>query len=214
MGRLAAYLPMDRRHELAGGEAVPDRARGVALFADLAGFTQLTDRLATSLGPEQGAEELTRLLDAVLGGIVERVHRYHGSVVDFGGDGVVAWFAGDVRRAALTAALDMDDVVRAAAGAAAEGLRVKVALVHGNVRRFIVGDPQVQLMDVLAGPLMDELAAAERLARSGDVVVAERFLDGLGQDVRLGEPREDPRSSARVLPVLGIGDNGAGPAAA
>src|SRR5918999_45299 len=119
MGRLAAYLPMDRRHELAGGEAVPDRARGVALFADLAGFTQLTDRLATSLGPGRGAEELTRLLDAVLGGIVGRVHRYRGSVVDFGGDGVVAWFAGDVRAAALSAALGMDDVVRTAARAVA-----------------------------------------------------------------------------------------------
>src|SRR5918992_2304062 len=206
MGRLAAYLPMDRRHELAGGEAVPDRARGVALFADLAGFTQLTDRLATSLGPEQGAEELTRLLDAVLGGIVERVHQYHGSVVDFGGDAVVAWFGGDVRRAALTAALGMDDVVRAAAGGAAGGLRVKGAPVHGDVRRFLVGDPQVQLIDVLAGPLMDELAAAERLARSGEGVVPERFLEGWGHDVRLGESREDPRSSVRVVPVLGIGE--------
>ena len=38
----AAYLPMDRRHALADGRALPEHTHGAALFADISGFTPLT----------------------------------------------------------------------------------------------------------------------------------------------------------------------------
>ncbi len=37
--RLGAYLPIDRRHALATGRPLPDRAQGAVLMADIAGFT-------------------------------------------------------------------------------------------------------------------------------------------------------------------------------
>ena len=41
-----AYIPGDRRRALASAVAMPDRVRGAALFADISGFTPLTEALA------------------------------------------------------------------------------------------------------------------------------------------------------------------------
>lgn len=89
---IAAYVPTDRLHALAAGADLPDRSRGAALFADLAGFTRLTELLAHALGPERGAEELTQQLNRVYGVLLEAVERFGGSVVSFSGDAVTCWF--------------------------------------------------------------------------------------------------------------------------
>ena len=46
-----AYIPRDRRRALAAGVELPDRVHGAALFADISGFTALTEALAEELGP-------------------------------------------------------------------------------------------------------------------------------------------------------------------
>ena len=60
---LEALLPLDRRQALALGRDLPERAQGTVLLADVSGFTPLMEHLANTLGPQQGAEELTRLLN-------------------------------------------------------------------------------------------------------------------------------------------------------
>jgi adenylate cyclase len=45
---LSVYLPEDRRHALARGSDLPTQAEGSALFADIAGFTHLTEVLAAA----------------------------------------------------------------------------------------------------------------------------------------------------------------------
>ena len=79
-GLLQAYLPKDRRHALAGGRPLPDRTEGTALFADISGFTPLTEALVGALGPHRGAEELGHLLNTIYDGLVAPVHTYGGSV--------------------------------------------------------------------------------------------------------------------------------------
>ena len=51
-----AYVPQDQVRCLACGESLPDRTNGAALFADISGFTPLTDALAAALGPQRGVE--------------------------------------------------------------------------------------------------------------------------------------------------------------
>ena len=65
MEALGSYLATDRRRALANGKALPERDSGSALFADVSGFTALTEALAHSLGPRRGAEELSTHLNAV-----------------------------------------------------------------------------------------------------------------------------------------------------
>jgi class 3 adenylate cyclase len=59
---LHTYLPQDRLRALARGEALPDRTSGAALFADISGFTALTEALQRSLGARRGGEELNKYL--------------------------------------------------------------------------------------------------------------------------------------------------------
>ena len=65
---------MDRRRELAGKGTLPARSTGAALFADISGFTNLTEVLSRTLGAKRGAEELSRLLNQVFGPITNAIH--------------------------------------------------------------------------------------------------------------------------------------------
>ncbi len=60
MDDLSIYLPQDRRLALARGETLPERTSGAALFADISGFTPLTEEITRSLGTRRGVEELDR----------------------------------------------------------------------------------------------------------------------------------------------------------
>src|SRR5215212_5278895 len=91
MDLLAAYLPTDRLHALASGATLPSRARGTVLFADISGFTPLTEALVRTLGPRRGAEELARQLNEVYDALIVEVDRYGGSVIGFGGDAITCW---------------------------------------------------------------------------------------------------------------------------
>nr|MBA3533494.1 hypothetical protein [Ardenticatenales bacterium] len=62
---LHGYIPVDRRHALARGETLPEQSSGAVLFADISGFTPLTEAMAQELGARRGAEELPRQLNLV-----------------------------------------------------------------------------------------------------------------------------------------------------
>ena len=156
----AAYIPMDRRQALARGESLPDRARGAALSADISGFTPLTEALVLQLGPRRGAEELTRQLNRIYGALIAEVHRHRGCVVGFSGDAVACWFDADDGRRATACALAMQEAMRHFAQVEAPSgftlsLALKTAVVSGPVRRFLVGDPEIQILDVLAGATVE-----------------------------------------------------------
>ncbi|MEO7371068.1 MAG: AAA family ATPase, partial [Ilumatobacteraceae bacterium] len=193
--RSEAYLAGDRRRALSEGRELSDRVRGAALFADVSGFTPLTEALAKELGPQRGAEELTAQLNLVFEAVIDDVDLYGGEVIYFGGDAITCWFDGDdgLRGAACGLAIQqtMSSVgtIRTPAGTEVV-LAIKVAVAVGEARRFVVGDPTIQLIDVLAGRLIDELADAEHLAEKGDVVLAKSALDSIGDRAIVGELRE------------------------
>ena len=81
MSGLSVYLPQDRLRALARGETLPDRTSGSALFADISGFTPLTEGLRESLGSRHGAEELTKHLNAVYTALITQIEKYGGSVI-------------------------------------------------------------------------------------------------------------------------------------
>ncbi|MFO7545909.1 MAG: AAA family ATPase [Trueperaceae bacterium] len=190
--RLEAFLPQDRRRALASAADLPDRTEGAAMFVDLAGFTALTERLATSFGPLQGAEELSRLLASVYEVLIGEVEAFGGSVIGFSGDAITCWFDGDDGTAAVGAAHALQHAMNARQddrlpdGTTAR-LGAKVAVAVGPVRRFVVGDPDIQRIDVIAGSTLESLAAAERMARTGEIVVA---MDGSSPEFPIDEVRE------------------------
>ena len=62
---LHAYLAHDRRQALARDEPLPERCSGAALFADITGFTALTEALAQGQGSRRGVDDLVRRINAV-----------------------------------------------------------------------------------------------------------------------------------------------------
>ncbi|HMA38346.1 MAG TPA: adenylate/guanylate cyclase domain-containing protein, partial [Chloroflexia bacterium] len=153
---LLSYLPMDRRQALVAGTVLPDRTQGAALFADLTGFTPLTEALATALGPHRGAEELTHHLEQMYTALITAVHDYHGSVIGFSGDALTCWFDGDPGTRATRAACAMQTALATLPGVVLPDspsyrLTLKVAVATGPARRFLVGDPALQVLEVLAG---------------------------------------------------------------
>src|SRR5262245_42170367 len=92
MESLDAYIPTDRRHALAGGVDLAEQTTGAALFADISGFTPLTEALVGALGAQRGAEELTTLLNRIYDALVAEVDDQRGSVIAFSGDAITCWF--------------------------------------------------------------------------------------------------------------------------
>jgi class 3 adenylate cyclase/tetratricopeptide (TPR) repeat protein len=197
----AAYLPVDRLYALATGTALRDRAQGAALFADVSGFTALTATLARDLGPRRGSEEITRLLNSVFDAITDEIHRYGGSVISFGGDAITCWFDGDSGLRAAAAALA---VQQAMAPFASLHLAIKVSVVAGPVRRLVVGDPQQQLIDVLAGATLDRLSWVEKRATAGKVVLDEATANALGGGLAISAWRTDAVTGERFAVVTGV----------
>ena len=196
METLDVYIPIDRRQAMAQGEDLPDRARGAALFADVSGFTPLTEALVQELGPRRGADELTRQLNRVFDALIGDVHRYGGSVLAFAGDAITCWFAGDSGLQATACALAMQGAMGPFASVQTPSgnvvsLAMKVAVAAGPVRRFQIGDPTIQYIDVLAGATLDRMVAEEHLAERGEVVGGPEALAAIGDQVDIDEWRTE-----------------------
>ncbi len=213
-----SYIPRDRRHALASGKELPDRTSGAALFADISGFTPLTEALTRRLGPRYGAEELTRHLNRVYDALIDEVDHYGGSVISFSGDAITCWFddsapadaaspEGSVRAAAC--ALAMQTTMQSLAVISLPGgetvrLAMKVAIASGPVRRFLVGDAAIQLIDTLAGDTLARMAVAEHYASQGEVVVDETTAVQLADALQVVDWRADAETGNRFALIGGL----------
>ncbi len=209
METLGVYLPIDRWQALAQGRRLPDRAQGAALFADVSGFTRLTEALVNDLGAQRGAEELTRTLNLVYDALIAELHRFGGSVISFSGDAITCWFDADTGLRAVTCAVAMQAAMTAfgaipTPSGKTVALAMKVAVAAGPVRRFVVGDPAQRLIDALAGALLDDLASAEHHAGKGEVVLTEATAAALDERVTVAAWRraEDTGERFAVLGAL------------
>jgi len=212
---LTIYMPMDRCQALARGETLPDRAMGAALFADISGFTPLTGALAQELGLERGAEELTRTVSQVYTALIDEVHRYGGSVIGFAGDAITCWFDDITAQRAVTCGLAMQEAMAlcnivTTPGGTTFPLAAKVAVVAGPVRRLLVGDPEIQVIEAITGQTLDRLAAAEHVANRGEVVIQAEVAEQLTGYLAIRERRMDDRG--RPIAVISGSVEGAAPA--
>lgn len=199
MNAFISYIPVDRRLALMQGVSLPDRSEGAALFADISGFTPLTERLAHLLGPRRGAEELSSHLNRVYEALISQVDYYGGSVISFAGDSITCWFdeqQGAAAARAVAAALALQTVMTAFTtislgdGHTAH-LAMKTAVTTGKAYRFLVGDPAIQLLDTLAGQVIDRLAQAEKLAQPGELLVDQATVNILFQTITIAGWRHD-----------------------
>jgi predicted ATPase/class 3 adenylate cyclase len=205
---LIAYIPMDRRQVLATGADLPERMQGSALFADISGFTPMTEALSQALGAQQGAEELTRYLNMVYDALVNQLHAFGGSVIGFSGDAITCWFDGDSGIRAAGCAMAMQAAMQTFASIELPGdksvaLGIKIAISSGTAGRLLVGDPEVQVVDAVFGQMIDTLAMAEHQAEKGEVLLDESTADNLRAELMIRAWRVDPHSGQRFAVIAG-----------
>ncbi|MDQ3004032.1 MAG: AAA family ATPase [Chloroflexota bacterium] len=90
---LASYVPKLIQNRIVADPSpiespVTEEMPAAILFADISGFTPLTERLAEK-GPT-GVEALARILNEYFGELINIVHEYGGDIVKFAGDAAIA----------------------------------------------------------------------------------------------------------------------------
>ncbi|MCK5117218.1 MAG: tetratricopeptide repeat protein [Candidatus Aegiribacteria sp.] len=142
---------------------------GSLLFADISGFTELTEKLA--LHGKKGTEDLTEILNRyfrVMYGIV----REHGGInISSAGDSMLVRFSENSDSSACAEKM-MTEIVhfenlKTDAGICRLG--IKIILGYGTWTEFIIGDEKGAHI-FLAGDIIEKMAAAEDAAVSGETV--------------------------------------------
>ena len=176
------------------------------LFADISGFTALTERLAQT-GPG-GVEELTELLNGCFGDLVQLVVDHGGDVVKFAGDALLALWPADEDLPAVTAraarcGLEMQRILHASELAAGTHLSVRVGVGAGQVSAAHLGGVLGRWEFVVGGPAVTQTCGAEQLARPGDVVLSPEALDQV-RDLCAGQQVPAGTGQAVALRVTGV----------
>jgi class 3 adenylate cyclase/tetratricopeptide (TPR) repeat protein len=152
---------------------------GSLLFADLSGFTSLSEQLST-LG-KQGSEEVSMVVNQLFDTLVAEVLAQQGMLLKFGGDALTAFFdartlgPGHAAAATLAALAMQERMENFAALQTRKGtfrLRLRVGVHSGKVFAAEVGDSNhIEL--VITGPEVNRVATAQEIAAPGEVVISD-----------------------------------------
>ena len=88
---LTSYVPARVARQLAGGppdSPRADRFAGAVLFADISGFTALTEALGRR--GDVGVEDVTRCLNDYFGRLIDVIVAHGGDIIKFAGDALLA----------------------------------------------------------------------------------------------------------------------------
>ncbi|HVT65595.1 MAG TPA: adenylate/guanylate cyclase domain-containing protein [Mycobacteriales bacterium] len=171
---LLPYVPRLVVDWLAKTPAKQHRAiAGSGVFADISGFTALTERLAER--GKAGAEEMGDLLNATFDSLLTAAYDYGANLVKWGGDAVLLLFEGDGHAIrAAQAAWEMQSVMRrvgrlkTSAGAVTLGMSIGVH--SGEFDFMLVGSRYREL--IVTGPAATTTAHMEKVAERGQIVVS------------------------------------------
>ena len=163
---------------------------GTMVFADISGFTALSEKLATR--GRIGTEELVETLSRVFAGMLDITVNRGGQLLKFGGDALLVLFTGpDHARQAASAAVEMrQDLRRASEIPTSVGklkLKISIGAHSGAFHLFLVGDRYRQL--VVGGPDTTVAMNSESAAEAGQIVVSEAMAALLGRGST--KPRDD-----------------------
>ena len=153
-----------------------------ALFADISGFTSLTEKLAAR-GP-QGVETLSRILNDYFGRLTDQITRYNGDVVNFAGDSLLAiWKINDAseRDAVVKTAVEcahqlQKELSNYDSGVEAK-LSMRIGVGTGDARAFYLGGFNNRWEFFLTGSAIEQAHAAEKTASPGEIILSQNVWE-------------------------------------
>jgi len=151
-----------------------ERIEGSVLFADVSGFTPMSEALSV-LGAE-GSEILTEILNLYFDEMIEIIHGAGGHVMKFGGDAILCFFPGSESLASCLSSAwsmqqSMDKFQAIKTPVRVFALQMKIGVSFGEILLAGVGDPTVRCDYVFAGSPVDLTSDAEHHAHAGEIVV-------------------------------------------
>ena len=162
------------------------------LFADISGFTQLTEQL-TQRGPE-GAEELTLLLNRYFGTIIDTLEQTGGDVLKFAGDALLAVWPVAPQASLADAVMRITDVARVLQATlhdyeVAPGIRLsmKLAIGAGDLEIEHLGGVFDRWEFLVSGKPLAQLGRANDAAEPGQIVLAKEAAEMLDARFRTSQ---------------------------
>jgi adenylate cyclase len=159
------------------------REEGTVMFADLSGFTNLSEKL-TAKGKE-GSEEISRIINEVFEDLISLVTDGDGSVYKFGGDAVTVFFPEKVSvKDVITTAIEMQtaikkfDKIETIAGECS--IRMKIGIASGISIIGLLGAENKQYF--IAGDTLDTACECEHHAEQGEIIVSKEITARLTAD--------------------------------
>ena len=209
LAKIARYLPTGITEKiLAQRDKIEGEKKQVTvMFCDMEGFTHFTESL--------GSEETYRVMDQVYEILIQRVHRFGGTVNEMTGDGIIALFGApisqeDAPQRAIRAALSIQKEIsessdRILGNSMFRPIRMRIGINTGPVVVGTLGnDLRVEFKAV--GDTVNLASRMEKIAKPGTIYVTEatyRQTEGFFQFESLGEKevkgREQPVNIYRVM---------------
>jgi class 3 adenylate cyclase/tetratricopeptide (TPR) repeat protein len=185
---------------------------GTCVFADVSGFTKLSERLARR-GGREGAEQLADAIGRCFERLLAVAYANGGGLLKFGGDALLLLFDGDkhAERACWSAAAmcaELRENGTIDTGTANVDLRVSVGVHSAEYLLFAVGDSHRELL--IAGPAATAVVRTEKEAGAGEVVVSSATAAVLPQQC-LGAARGGGRLLRSRPPIIRQLDAGHAP---
>ena len=203
---LASYVPRLIQNRVAQNPAPIDTPLAedflaVVMFADISGFTALTERLAEK--GSAGVEKLARILNDYFGQLIDLVYECGGDVVKFGGDAVIAVWPIKVDPVLEQTTNQLDPILKDAQrqetlrvvecafrvrerllNYQAEGstLYLKFSLGTGRVWESHIGGVFNRWEFVLVGEPLIEIGVANHLAQAGDIIASPSAWELIEED--------------------------------
>ncbi|RPI30797.1 MAG: hypothetical protein EHM70_13025, partial [Chloroflexota bacterium] len=188
---LSTFLPnhlyQEKMRRAVPGLVSGQMVAGSLLFADVSGFTALSERLA-SLGP-QGAEKLTSIMNEYFAAMLDILARSGGILLKFAGDATLVYFPeqenGIQAKWAVRAGQRMLQAISAFSKietpTGVVGLRMKIGVATGEFLAASIGSAS-RMEYAILGPAVAQTMKAESVASVGQLVVNELTMARLGQE--------------------------------
>ncbi len=193
-------------------DAHDEELQAAVLFADISGFTALTERLA-GRGAE-GIEALTSILNAYFGRLIDTIQSHGGDIIKFAGDACMAIWPADNEEALKRAtqqcaqcALAVQSGLRDYVAPDDTKLSLRVALGAGPLRYLQIGGMYGRWESVIAGRPLSQVGGCSHLGQPGEVVASAEAWPLLadnfrGEEVEHGVHRiVDSRAIAEFAPL-------------
>ncbi len=204
---LASYTPKHLADKILKSRSAleGERRQVTVLFADVAGFTTLAEKL--------DPEDVHGIIERCFELITAEVHRFEGTINQYTGDGVMALFGAPIAhedgpRRAVHAALGIQQALRdhsqqlqAERGL---GLQMRIGINTGPVVVGRIGD-DLRMDYTAVGDTTNLAARMQQAARPGSVVVTEathKAIGGYFETLDLGEREVKGHAPVRAFEVL------------